>query len=269
MRRLTLGAAVAALLAATAGTAAAQGQPLSSGLAWDASATVLHRRLEERADDGRRLLRESGPMLRLALEGQLALSGGGAVRAGVGVAGGELDYDGQTQAGAALATDSRHRDLDITLAWRPLPAANWGEGWLVLRALQHRRDIASTASAGGLRETSTLWMPGVRWSHGFAAGSWQLRPSVELRASVDHRLEIDYGGVFDASRIEGGRRWEASLALEAAAPGSPWSWGLAWTHVEQEASARQALYRGGVAVGTVRQPRIRIDDVGVQVRRAF
>lgn len=269
MQRRTIRAAAAALLAALAGTAVAQGQPPSSDFGWNASAGVLHRRLVERADDGSRLLEESGPMLRLALEGQVRLSGGGAVQAGIAVAGGELDYEGRTQAGLPLATDSRHRDIDFTLAWRPLPAARWGEGWLVLRALQHRRSIASTPTAGGLRETSSLLLPGVRWTHGFDAAGWRWRPSLELRASAHHRLEIDYGGVFDDSRIRGGRRWEAALGVEASAPDSPWRWGIAWTHVRQSASARQALYRAGVAAGTVRQPRIDIDDISLTLRRAF
>jgi len=44
---------------------------------------------------------------------------------------------------------------------------------------------------------------------------------------------------------------------------------LAWTHARQSASDRQALFRGGVLFGTVRQPRIEIDDVMLRVRRAF
>lgn len=260
-----MGRLVAALFTVTAaGTAQAQAAP-----AWGVSASVLHRTLEERADDGSRLVEETGPLLRLAIDGQMPLRGGGALEAKAALTGGELDYDGRTQAGAPLATRSRHRDVLFGVGWRPLPAAAWGEGWLVLQVLQQQRDIASTATVTGLRETSLLVLPGVRWSHGFAAGGWRLQPSVELRASVHHQVDIDFHGVFDEADIRGGRRWEAELALQASAPDSPWSWGLAWTHARQSASARQGISSGGVAAGTVVHPRIRIDDVALRVRRAF
>ena len=259
------GRLLAALFSTAAGAACAQP---ASDPTWGVSAAVQHRTLQER-DAGRRLLEETGPMLRLALDAQWRLRGGGAFEASAAVAGGDLDYEGQNQAGTPLTTDSAHRDLSFALGWRPLPAASWGEGWLVLRALQQRRKIASTPTAGGLTETSTLVMPGLRWQHAFQSASWRWRPSVELRASAHHRLQIDYGGVFDDSDIRGGRRWEAALALDVSAPDSPWTFGLEWTHARQSASPRQTLNRGGAAVGTVRQPRIAIDDVGVRVRRAF
>jgi hypothetical protein len=264
VRRIVLAPALLTL----AGAACAQ-TPAASDWSWGASAGFAHRRLVERADDGSRLLQEAGPMLRLALDAQLRTAGGSAWRADVGVAGGNLDYGGQTQAGAPVSTSSRHRDIDVGMGFRPLPAANWGEGWLVLRVLHQRRKIASTATAGGLEETSTFWMPGLRWTHTLQPGSWRVRPSVELRASVHHDLEVDYGGVFDASSLKGGRRSELVLGVDFAQAGSPWEWSMAWTHSRQSASASQPLYRGGVSVGTVRQPRIEIDEIAARVRRAF
>jgi hypothetical protein len=74
-----------------------------------------------------------------------------------------LDYDGQTHGGAPLSSHTGDRDLEAAIAWRPLAAAAWGEGWLLLDVLQQRRQIASTAAASGLRETSTLVLPGLRW----------------------------------------------------------------------------------------------------------
>ncbi|HVE54082.1 MAG TPA: hypothetical protein VNB23_11930 [Ramlibacter sp.] len=260
---------LAPALLALAGSAAWAQAPAVSDFSWGASASALHRRLEERADDGSRLVRESGPMLRLALDAQLRLANGGALRADAGIAGARLDYDGQTQTGVALSTTTRHRDLDAGIAWRPLSAASWGEAWLVLRAVQQRRTIEGTAIAGGLQETSTYWMPGVRWTHAFAAGGWNWQPAVELRVSAGHDLDIDYRGVFDPSDLKGGRRRDLLLGLEASAPGSPWQWGVEWTHTRQSASAQQPIYRAGAAVGLVRQPRIRIDDLSVRVRRTF
>ena len=257
-----------ALLALAAGTAGAQA-PAATDLRWSASAGAQHRRLVERTDDGRRLVEERGPMLRLGADATWGFGSGGALQAAAGVAAGTLDYQGQSQGGTPLATETGHRDLDFSLAWRPLAAAPWGEGWLLLRVEQQRRQIASMPMARGLRETSLLLLPGVRWSHAVEAAAWRWQPSLELRASVHHRLAVDFGGVFDDAELQGGSRWEAALGLDVSAPASPWSFGLAWTHARQQASPQQTLSRGGVAAGTVRQPRIEIDDVLLRVRRAF
>jgi hypothetical protein len=260
---------LAAALLALAGGAAWGQAPADSALSWDVSAGALHRRLVERADNGSRLVTETGPMLRLGFGMQLRLAQGGALRLDLGAAGGRLDYEGRTQAGAPVSTTTRHREVDLALAWRPLAAAAWGEGWLVLRGLEQRRTIASTATVGGLEETSTVWMPGLRWTGAFDGAGWRWQPSIELRASVRHRLDIDYRGVFDPSALKGGRRHDVVLGLAMSAPDSPWQWSVEWTHARQSASPRQPLYRGGVAVGTVRQPRILVDDVSVRLRRSF
>jgi hypothetical protein len=234
------------------------------------SAGLVHRRLDEVGRDGRRLVRESGPLLRLQGGVQLPVGAtGGALRAEAAAAAGTLDYRGQTQAGAPLDTHSAHRDLELAFAWRPVGPAPWGEGWLVLRTVQQRRQIASTPVARGLRETSNLVLPGVRWSHTLQAGGWEWHPAIELRASARHRLEVDFGGLFDAADLEGGRRRELALALDAARAGSPWSFGLAWTRTRQSASPVQALTRAGSVVGSVNQPRIEIDDVLLRATRAF
>jgi len=230
---------------------------------------VVHRRLVERADGGQPLVRESGELLRLQVAGTQVLAGGAALRAEVAMAAARLAYRGQTQAGVPLATEDGHRDLALDLAWRPLAPARWGEAWLVLHALQQRRQIASTDTARGLRETSALLLPGLRWRHGFEAADWRWAPSAEVRASLRHRLEVEFGGIFDTADLEGGRRREFVLGLEAAPLASPWRFGVEWTHAGQSASAAQALTRAGATVGTVRQPRIAIDDVTLRVGRSF
>lgn len=250
--------------------AAGPAQPVPPAeAAWGASADVVHRRLVERADDGRRLVRESGELLRLQADGRLALPGGGALRAAAAALAGELAYRGQTQAGTPLRTVAAHRDLELDLSWRPLAPAAWGEAWLVLRTVQQRRQIASTPAARGLRETAVLVLPGLRWARGFDAAGWRWEPALELRASARHRLEVDFGGVFDTASLQGGRRRELVLGLDARPAGSAWGIGLHWTHARQSASAVHTLARGGAPVGTVRQPRIGIDDVALRVTRSF
>lgn len=258
----------AACLALGAGAASAQA-PGTPGTSWGVSTEVLNRRLVERTDTGTRLVEETGPLLRLTLDGRLSFANGGAVQAKASAAGGTLAYEGRTQAGVPLATDSRHRDFEAGLAWRPLAAAAWGEGWLVLRTLQQRRHIISTATARGLTERSDLVMAGLRWSHAFDAADWRWQPSLELSTSARHQLQVGFGGIFDDATMRGGRRHEAVLDLQVSAPSSPWSFGLAWSHSRQSASSTQTLSRNGAAVGTVRHPRIDIDDLSLRVRRAF
>ena len=265
MRGLQYAAACLALCADAAGAQA----PGTPGTSWGVLAEVLNRRLVERTDTGMRLVEETGPLLRLGLDGRFDLANGGALQAKASLAAGTLDYEGRTQAGAALATDSRHRDFEAGLAWRPLTAAAWGEGWLVLRTLQQRRHIVSTATARGLKERSDLVMAGLRWSHGFDAAGWRWQPALELSASARHQLQVEFGGFFDDATMRGGRRREAVLDLQVSAPSSPWSFGMAWSHSRQSASSAQTLSRNGATVGTVRHPRIGIDDLSLRVRRAF
>jgi hypothetical protein len=260
---------VGAAFFCVAAAASAADLQSNEGAGWTASAGVVHRRLVERADNGARLVAESGPMLALRLQRELRLANGGALQLAGSVASGRLDYDGQTQGGAPLSSHTGQRDLEAGIAWRPLAAAGWGEGWLLLDVLQQRRQIASTAAASGLRETSTLVLPGLRWSDRFEAAGWKWRPMAQVRTSVHHALHIGFGGAFDDADLRGGRRWDATLALGFARPASPWQWELAWTHAGQAASDRQALSRAGLPAGNVRQPRIGIDDVGIRVRRDF
>lgn len=258
-------AAAFALLA----PAGAQAQTNAPDPVWGVSIGVLHRHLEERADDGSRLLTESGPMLSLGLDRALRIGRDGALRLDAHVAAARLDYDGRTQGGVPLASRSGERDLGGGMAWRPVAAQDWGEGWLLLRALEQRRQIAATSAAVGLRETSRLLLAGVRWSHSFDGFGWRWTPSIDALASATHRLHVDYGGLFDASDLHGGTRRELDLALTASRPGSGWTWTARWTRTRQSASDWQSLTNAGAPAGTVRQPRIDIDDIALEVRRAF
>jgi hypothetical protein len=261
-------AVLAAAPALLASAAAAQ-LPSAAEAGWGVSASVAHRRLVERADNGRQLLEETGPMLRIGFGGELPLANGGALRAKASVAAGGLDYRGVTQGGSPIETRTGHRDLEARLGWRPWPAASWGEAWVAVRVLEQRRQIASTATAAGLHETSTLWMPGLRWSHRFEGGGWDWEPSAAWHTSVRHHLEVRYGGLFDPSDLKGGRRTELVLGLTASRAGSAWQWSVEWSRARQAASAWQPLYRRGLRAGTVRQPRLEIDDVSLRLTREF
>lgn len=238
---------------------------------WDVSAGVRQRTLSEWSDRGTRLLTEKGALARLQLDAQVAAPGSPVLGLEAAVADGRLDYEGRTQAGVPLATSSRHRERELVLRWRPLPPAAWGETWLGLGWLHMRRAIASSPMAGGLTETSSLVMPAIRWrspAFKLPQGGTEFRLEAEWRASARHRLEVDYLGVFDNSSLRGGRRSEGALRLTASAA-QDWRWTLEWRHARQSASESAALYRRGVPVGSVRQPRLQVDDLTVSLTRRF
>jgi hypothetical protein len=256
----------AALFACAAGAAAAQA---AAPVTWDLSGAVRYRSLTESSSAGR-LVKETGPMARLALDAQLNAAGWPVLALGAAIAEGRLDYEGRDQSGQPLDTKTRHTDREFDLRWRPV-TASWGELWLGVGWLQNRRNIASTTVAGGLVETSSFVMPGIAWrSAPFTPGGMTvpLQFEARLRASARHRLDVDYLGVFDESHLRGGRRNELTLGL-GSAPSTGWRWNVDWTHSRQSASADAALYRAGATVGTVRQPRIRMDDLTLSIAQRF
>lgn len=242
--------------------------PDASG-GWQWQVTAAHRSLVERDASGARLLKESGPLGKLRVTVPVAWAPMGRLDFSASLAYARLDYDGRTQAGAPLATTTHHHEGEAGVRWRPMQPRGWGEAWLSLDALWLRRDIAATAVAAGLRETSTMWLPGIGWT----GPQWRiagitLAPHARLRAGIGHRLNIDYGGLFDTSSFHAGRRDEVTVGA-AAELASGWSLSLDWQHASQRASSAVPIYRSGVVAGTVYQPRIAIDDVALTVVKRF
>jgi hypothetical protein len=237
--------------------------------AWQWEVTTTHRTLVERDAAGGRLLRESGPLAGLRVTVPVPWAPIGRIDATARLAYGRLDYDGRTQAGGPLATKVHHGEGEAGLRWRPLQMQPWGETYASVDALWFRRDIAATAAAAGLRETSTMWLAGVGWN----APQMQLagRPltvHAQWRTSVGHRLHIDYGRLFDESSLHAGRRSEFSLGASVPVA-SDWLLAIGWQRTRQAASGVVPIYRSGVAAGTVFQPRIDIDDVSLTLSRKF
>lgn len=237
--------------------------------AWDVEAGIAHRTLVERDAAGARLLKESGPLARLRITARPSRSPAGRIEFTAALAQAQLDYAGRTQGGAALSTTSRHREIEAGLRWLPLAAGPWGEPSVTLDALRFARTIGATSSVHSLAETSLLWMPGVAWTTpAIVAQGVQWTFDARWRASVSHRLHVDYSGLFDPSSLRGGHRNEFALGARAQWPGG-WSMSIEARRARQQASSSAAITSGGVPAGTVRQPRIAIDDVALAVRRQF
>jgi hypothetical protein len=249
----------------------------SASVEWRASVGVLHRTLTESSPDGGRLLTEKGYLPRIQLSAQMTLQNSGALSAEASFAQSRLDYEGQTQSAQPVSTSSAHREAELSLRWRPLAPAVWGEAWLGLGWLHARRAIEPSLLAGGLTETSSLALPGVRWRSPAWALPWgdgpvKLEAEAEWRTSARHRLSVDYMGLYDTSVLNGGRRNELGVRLalfKGEVKGEAWRWTVGWTRSEQRASPSATLFRDGVPVGGVHQPRLRIDDLSLSLTRQF
>lgn len=257
--------AAAALLLVAATAASAQ-----DGLVVGVSVGVMHRQLRERAA-GATLLTERGTVATAGVQATRTWAGGAAWQGEARIAGGRLDYDGQTQGGAPLAARSGHMDWTADVRWRPLAPAAWGEAWLTAGTLWNRRDISSTPQASGLRETSHSLLLGVRWGSPMLAGpaGWQLQGLADVRGSVWHRLDVDFHGLLDTARLRGARQVDAGLRLVGTRVDSPWSWELTWRRLAQPQSEVTPLYRNAAVFGTVRQPALRVEDLGFALSRRF
>jgi hypothetical protein len=257
---------VAAAAVAVCGTAQAQ----SSAIVYEASLGVTHRTLTERSAAGGTLLTERGWLPQARGSMGKALSGGGAIAGSLTLSGGDIDYHGQTQAGAPLSTTTRQTEVAADVLWRPIAPAAWGQAWITGQGLVNRRSIESTPAAGGLDETSSALLLGARWaSPSFAAGGWQAHVEADARVSVWHRLEVDYRGLLDASSFEGARKHQWALRLVGARTDSPWGWEIEAARLMQGASDSVPVFRAGSLFGTVRQPALTIEDVSLRISRRF
>ncbi|WP_427914357.1 hypothetical protein ACPWT1_05300 [Ramlibacter sp. MMS24-I3-19] len=108
-----------ATLAACA-TVQAQG----TGVSFEASAGLVHRRLAEHTADGGTLLTERGWLGQVRGQATRGLPGGGALTGAVSLAGAPIDYDGRTQAGAPLPPRRGRPNWPQTCCGGPLRRAH-------------------------------------------------------------------------------------------------------------------------------------------------
>lgn len=243
--------------------------PAPADAPWQWEATAAQRTLVERDAGGQRLLKESGPLARLRITARPSWAPAGRLEFSAALARAQLDYEGRTQAGLPLATTSRHLEAEGGAAWKPSHAYAWGEPAVTFDGLWFRRSIAASADAASLQETSTLWMPGLAWtSPSWSAGGAAFRLQARWRTSVHHHLAVDYAGLFDPSSLRGGHRSDVSLAATALAANG-WSFSLEWHRARQAESDVAPIFAAGVPAGTVRQPRISLDDVGLKISKEF
>jgi hypothetical protein len=166
-------------------------------------------RYREFGDTGRLLDREDGflPGLKIGLSGR---SGAWEFSAGGTYHAGRVGYEGRTNLGSPLRTNTDEKITDLSLIggrwFSPIPVhpirAYFGVGYR-----RWQRDILPAGSVLGLSET-------YRWGYALVGANALMWQKGSLAWSADLRLtqpfcptvNVDFGGVFDATRLDLGAR---------------------------------------------------------------
>lgn len=180
---------------------------------------------------------------------------------------GHVDYRSAT---VATRTDETILDVDV-IAGRTLYDRD-RTSLALYAGLGYRhwqRDIRSTATAFGLDETYRWWYGslGVRATHALGARR-QLRADLQLTRTLDPDIDIDFAAGYDSKNLALGEAngLRASLAFEQRLREglslfvSPW-----FEYWKLGRSDTELLYRNGLPVGTVFEPRSTTRNLGVNV----
>lgn len=136
--------------------------------------------------------------------------------------GGEVTYDGQTQSGIPVRTDTLEHIADLALEAGRRFEPKHGPPWAVFAGIGYRwweRDIQSTRLPSGRRVSGVLEV--YRWWYGFlgvrATLSQTERSSTEVALSVTHtvapKIDVKEFGGADPVTLELGEKTGARLAL--------------------------------------------------------
>lgn len=184
---------------------------------------------------------------------------------------GDVDYDGQTQSGAAIdsSSDQKIWDISVLTAYRlpfsvtPRASLYAGGGY------RHwQRDIQSVGSISGLDETYRWWSAqsglNLEWRRG--ADLWVL--DVRLTRTLDPRVDVDFHHTFESANLDLGERWgwitelawrhRLSPRLSAGLKAFYESWDLGKSGLE-------TLTANDAAAGSVFQPRIENRNYGFTI----
>jgi len=181
---------------------------------------------------------------------------------------GDVDYDGQTQSGAAIdsSSDQKVWDISARAAYRlpfsltPMALLYAGGGY------RHwQRDIQSVGSISGLDETYHWWSAqtglNLEWRRG--ANRWIL--DGRLTRTLNPQVDVDFHRTFDSASLDLGERWgwitelawrhKLSPRLSAGLKAFYESWDLGKSGLE-------TLTINGAPAGSVFQPRIENRNYG-------
>jgi len=181
---------------------------------------------------------------------------------------GDIDYDGQTQSGAAIDSSSDQKVWDVSaraayrlpFSFTPRALLYAGGGY------RHwQRDIQSVGSISGLDETYRWWsaQTGLNLEWRRSANRWVL--DGRLTRTLNPQVDVDFHRTFDSASLDLGERWgwitelawrhKLSPRLSAGLKAFYESWDLGKSGLE-------TLTVNGAPAGSVFQPRIENRNYG-------
>lgn len=242
--------------------------PLQAGQVqggWSIEALALYRSVEEIGRSGATLVEESGLEPAIELAGAWPV-GSGSVTGRLLVSRYALDYEGQSQAGRPVDSDTDYRRLRLGLGYAYPLAETWRVR-LELEAERLERDIAGVDNIAGLNEEmrSTRLQVGAEKSLPIANRTVTL----DLAAlwGLSGTQDVSSPGVIDEVELPEGRSWGIRGAVRI--PLNPhttsrWSWVLTprFEYLHSDRSEDRLWTQDGVIRGTLAQPETRRWAVG-------
>jgi hypothetical protein len=236
--------------------------PAPPSFQWAAQASEAHYRAAE-TTSGSTLDREQGELRggQLEIKGEAGWTSGWAE---VDSMAGKPAYQGQTQIGIPLSTQTRLSLTDIRFAAGPA-AISLSAGdrvWLQVGMQQVRigRNILATPQTGALEETlqSRSWLVRSEWQHAFAGHpALRLDGSAHYASPQSQSLQVNTFGVFDPLVLHpaSGHEWAVDGGFSYEFPaGWRLRWGASYTQMRFGSSAAQLATRGGIPAAVASYP---------------
>lgn len=189
------------------------------------------------------------------------------VETGLWWSAGNVDY---TSPRADTTTDEDIRNLEILAGTWFFSVDRLRVGLIAGGGYREwRRDILPTATASGLDETYS-WGYGLLGLRGEQALNKDTRivAGVQLTRTINPNIDVDFSGSFDDISLSLGVKngFRASLALHWQLDTATTLWLAPWyEYWKLGRSADADLFRNGVAVGTVFEPRSETRNSGVTI----
>jgi len=217
---------------------------------------------------GKRLVHESDPLYGVDIALGLRRRQFG-VKLDAAYYAGDVDYEGQTQAGTPInsSTDERFVDVSVTgvyqLASVPAVSVYAGPGYRYWR-----REIQSVGASAGLDETYRWWKLQAGMNIGWmrAKNHWVFDGSV-IRV-LSPGVDVDLGNRFDTAGLNLGDRWGWRVGgrwIRMLSPRLAVTFDFFYERQRLGKSGTQTLRRNGSPVGSIFQPRIEMTNSGILV----
>lgn len=228
---------------------------LPASAQWQGTAGLSQRQVTHTEYDntGRQLVRESGWLPGLLMGGAYQ-SGRHTWLAEAEISKGDIDYNGQSQAGVAAHSRTAMQLSVLRLGGRYAFGANYS-ALVAMEWDRSRRDILGIAGAAGLQEkySTRRLIAGARKTWHPAQGTVAVNAAVVL--SQPERLQVGFSGLLDPASLDTKRSHGVRIDAGVRPASAPWlelRSRFDWNTVPR--SDDVAVTREGQFVGTIAQP---------------